>query len=65
MTTALDIARLPSNACSQFREQTEEEQRKLLTMVLKGATWQDGGLRTTLLEPFEQLRNSNQLTLTK
>ena len=34
-------------------------------MIFKEATWQDGGLHTTLLEPFEQLRRSNQLSLTK
>lgn len=65
LTTALDLARLTSNACNAFREQNETEQRKLLTTVLKEATWQEGGLRTTLLEPFEQLRRSNQLTATK
>lgn len=65
LTTALDLARLTSNACNAFREQNEEEQRKLLVSILKEATWQDGGLRTTLLEPFQQLRRSNQLTHTE
>ena len=65
LTTALDLARLTSDACNAFRDQNEEEQRKLLTTVLKEATWQDGGLRTTLLEPFEQLRRSNQLIRTR
>ena len=65
LTTALDIARMTSNACNQFREQNETEQRRLLTMILKEATWQDGGSSTTLLEPFEQLRRSNQLSQTK
>lgn len=64
LTTALDIACLTSNACKQFCEQNEVEQRRLLTMILKEATWKDGGLRTTLLEPFEQLRRSNQLSHT-
>jgi hypothetical protein len=45
-TTALDIARLTSNAFNLFPEQNEKEQRRLLTMILKQATWQDGGLRT-------------------
>ena len=33
-------------------------------MVLKEATWKDGTLRTTLLEPFAQLQRSNRLTQT-
>lgn len=65
LTTALDIARMTSNACNQFLEQNEQEQRQLLMTILKEATWQEGGLRTTLLEPFEQLRRSNQLSTTK
>jgi hypothetical protein len=64
LTTALDIARLTSNACTAFRDQNEAEQRQLLTTVLKEATWKDGGLRTTLLEPFETLRRSNRATPT-
>ena len=64
LTTALDIARMTSNACNAFREQNDEAQRQLLTTLLKEATWQDGGLRTTLLEPFEQLRRSNQRSTT-
>ena len=58
LTTALDLARLTSNACNAFRDQNETEQRQLLTTVLKDATWKDGRLRTTLLEPFEILRHS-------
>ena len=65
LTTALDLTRLTSNACNQFREQNETEQRKLLTTILKKANWQNGKLHTTLLEPFEQLQRSNQLSNTK
>ena len=61
---ALDIARLTSNACQAFREQNETEQRKLLATLLKHATWQDGHLAAQMLEPFESLRRSNQLTQT-
>lgn len=64
LTTALDLARLTSNACNAFREQNEEEQRTLLTTILKAATWKDTSLATTLLEPFELLRRSNQLSTT-
>ena len=31
-------------------------------MILKEATWKDGMLQATLLEPYEQLRRSNQQT---
>lgn len=65
LTAALDLVRLTSNACHAFREQNEEEQRKLLTMLIKEATWKDDRLQTSLLEPFEQLRRSNQLSHTK
>ena len=60
LTTAVEIARLTSHACSAFRNQTEPEQRKLLTTVLKDALWKDGQLQTTLIEPFEQVRRSNR-----
>jgi DNA invertase Pin-like site-specific DNA recombinase len=60
LTAGLDILRLTSNACHAFRAQPEPEQRKLLTMMLKEAQWKDGRLQTTLLEPFELLRRSNQ-----
>ena len=32
---------------------------------MERATWKDGALDVTLLEPFEQLRRSNQLSTTK
>jgi len=32
----------------------------LLQVVVEKAAWQDGALRTTLFEPFEILRHSNQ-----
>jgi site-specific DNA recombinase len=62
LTTAVDMLRLTSNACHLFRAQAETEQRKLLTMMVKGAQWKDGRLHTTLLEPFELLRRSNRGT---
>jgi hypothetical protein len=65
LTTALDNARMTSKACTAFQDQEETEQLKLLTMVLKESTWQDAGLRITLVEPFEQRRRSNQLSNTK
>ena len=57
--TAVEIARLTSRACSAFRTQEESEQRKLLSIVLKGASWKDQKLQTALFEPFELVRRSN------
>jgi hypothetical protein len=50
---ALDVLRLKSNACQAFQEQPPTEQRKHRRFVVKTATWQDGVLRTTRLEPFD------------
>jgi site-specific DNA recombinase len=57
---AVDALELTSRACRLFREQTAVEQRRLLRLLVKEATWLDGGLRTSLFEPFEILRRSNQ-----
>ena len=45
---------------SKVLQQTAAEQRRLLQVVVEKAAWQDGALRTTLFEPFEILRHSNQ-----
>ena len=37
----------------------------LLQVVVQESVWQDGGLRTTLFEPFEILRHSNRESLRK
>lgn len=60
LTTAVEIARLTSHACTAFRNQEEPEQRKLLSLVLKNASWKGGQLQATLFEPFELVRRSNQ-----
>jgi site-specific DNA recombinase len=57
---AIDVVHLTSQSCQLFLQQTAEEQRRLLQVLIKNAVWQDGGLRTTLFEPFEILRHSNQ-----
>jgi site-specific DNA recombinase len=57
---ALDILRLTSRASELFLQQPAAEQRRLLQVVVEKAAWQDGALRTTLFEPFEILRHSNQ-----
>jgi hypothetical protein len=56
---------LTSNACNTFRKQNEEQQRKLWPMASRKQPWRDGGLPATLLEPFEQMHRSNQLSHTK
>jgi len=57
--TAVDALRLTSRACELFEQQTLSEQRRLLQLLIKNASWQQGRLRTTLFEPFEILRHSN------
>src|SRR6266513_2233383 len=57
---AIDMLRLTSRASELFLQQPAAEQRRLLQAVVEQAAWQDGALRTTLFEPFEILRHSNQ-----
>ena len=57
---AIDMLRLTSSASELFLQQPAAEQRRLLQVVVEKAAWQDGALRTTLFEPLEILRHSNQ-----
>ena len=57
---AVDMLSLTSRASELFLQQPAAEQRRLLQVVVEKAAWQDGTLRTTLFEPFEILRHSNQ-----
>ncbi|MGA7415172.1 MAG: recombinase family protein [Bryobacteraceae bacterium] len=57
---AVDMLRLTSRASELFLQQPAAEQRRLLQVVVEKAAWQEGALRTTLFEPFEILRHSNQ-----
>jgi hypothetical protein len=57
---AVDMLRLTSGASELFLQQPAVKQRRLLQVVVEKAAWQDGALRTTLFEPFEILRHSNQ-----
>jgi site-specific DNA recombinase len=57
---AIDMLRLTSRASDLFLEQPAAEQRRFLQVVVEKAAWQNGALRTTLFEPFEILRHSNQ-----
>jgi site-specific DNA recombinase len=58
--TAVNTLRFTSRACELFEQQTSSEQRRLLQVLVKNASWQEGKLQTTLFEPFEILRHSNQ-----
>jgi len=64
-TEAVDLMSLTSKAAELFERQSAGEQRRLLRLVVREATWQDGQLRTCFREPFEQLRLSNSVTTTK
>jgi site-specific DNA recombinase len=57
---AIEMIRLTSRAADLFLRQTGAEQRRLLQVVIENASWQAGELRTSLFEPFEILRHSNQ-----
>jgi site-specific DNA recombinase len=57
---AIDVLRLTSRACELFEQQSPTAQRRLLDLIIKDAAWQEGKLRTTLFEPFDILRHSNQ-----
>ncbi|MGA3097337.1 MAG: recombinase family protein [Bryobacteraceae bacterium] len=61
---ALDLMVVTSKAAELFLRQPAAEQRRLLHVVLKAATWKSGELRMSLREPFEQLRLSNSATHT-
>ena len=62
---AIDMLRLTSRASELFLEQSAAEQRRLLQTVVEKATWKSGVLQTTLFEPFEILRHSNQQSYRK
>jgi len=54
---------MTSHECASFLVQSATEQRKLMTSVLEETTWKAGRLETSLLEPFENMRRSNQANL--
>jgi hypothetical protein len=57
---AIDMLRLTSRASELFLQQPAAEQRRLLQTLVEKAAWKDGALQTSLFEPFEILRHSNQ-----
>lgn len=62
---AVDMLRLTSRASRLFLLQPPAEQRRLISVVIETAAWQNGMLQTTLFEPFEILRHSNRESLRK
>ena len=62
---AIDTMDLVSRASELFLEQSGAERRRLIQMVIEKATWKDGMLQTSLFEPFELLRHSNQESFRK
>jgi len=57
---AVDMLGLTGRAKELFLQQPAVERRRLLQIVVEKAAWQDSALRTTLFEPLEILRHSNQ-----
>jgi site-specific DNA recombinase len=62
---AINLMDLTSRAAELFMAQQAHEQQRFLRLVLRSASWQAGELRTEFEEPFETLRRSNRLILTK
>ena len=57
---AYDMLNLTSRASELFLKQPASEQRRLLKVIVENATWRNEMLRTTLFEPFANLRRSNR-----
>jgi site-specific DNA recombinase len=62
VSAAIDLMKLTSRAAELFLGQEAEEQRRLLHLVLKQASWKEGELRMSLRESFEEFRLSNSGT---
>lgn len=62
---AIDLMAVTSGAAERFLQQPAAEQRRLLNLIVKDASWKAGGLRMSLREPFEQLRVSNSASRAK
>ena len=65
LRAGFNMMRLTSTACREFERQNTREQRKLLGLVVEGASWMEGRLEVTLHEPFGTLARSNSANLTK
>jgi hypothetical protein len=62
---AIDIVGLMSRASELFLEQPPIEKRRLPQVVIEKAPWRGGEFQTTLFEPFEIPRHSNQESSSK
>ena len=62
---AINLMDLTSRAAQLFAVQPPHEKQAFLRLTLKSASWKNGELQTQFEEPFESLRRSNQLSLTK
>lgn len=56
----VDLIALTAKAADLFPKPPAAEQRKLLRLILEGATWKGGELRMSFREPFFQLRLSSR-----
>ena len=56
---AVDLMMATVKAADRFAKQSGSEQRKLLQLVVKEASWKGGELRMLLREPFQELGLSN------
>jgi hypothetical protein len=64
-TEAVQIMRSVSEVCAGFEDQPQTQQRSIASTMLKRATWQNGELRTVLVEPYAALQHSNSTSRSK
>ena len=65
LRAGLNLIRLTSLACKEFRRQSPRERRKLLGLLVRTATWKNSQLQVTIQEPFRTLQLSNSANTTK
>ena len=65
LRAGFNMMRLTSIACRESERQNTREQRKLLELVIDGASWKGARLESTLHEPFRFLACSNSGSETK
>jgi site-specific DNA recombinase len=65
LRAGFNMMRLTSIACREFERRNSREQRKLLELVIDGASWRGARLESTLHEPFRTLACSNSGSETK
>ena len=57
----VNLAQVLCRVGEAFSKQSAREQRKLLRVVVRAATWKDGGLQIEMREPFVWLRRAHQV----